>query len=60
VQQRLRERPDLAKRRIGLTTGKDGGICIHVDLQTFDSIDDVPDSEVRRLIQDAILEWESK
>ncbi|MBL7062850.1 MAG: hypothetical protein ISS49_01415 [Anaerolineae bacterium] len=60
VQQRLRERPDMAKRRIGLTTGKDGGICIHVDLQTFDSIDDVPDSEVRGLIQDAILEWEGE
>jgi len=60
VQQRLRERPDLAKRRIGLTTGKGGGICIHVDLQTFDSIDDVPDSEVRGLIQDAILEWEGE
>jgi len=43
-----------------LTTGKGGGICIHVDLQTFDSIDDVPDSEVRGLIQDAILEWEGE
>jgi hypothetical protein len=59
VQQRLRERPDLANRRISLTTNKDGSICIRVDLQTFGAIDDIPDSEARALIQDAILEWES-
>ncbi len=59
VQQRLGERPDLVKHNIRLTTGEDGGLRIHMGLQTFAAIDDVPDPEVRALIHDAIREWES-
>lgn len=58
VQQRLRERPDLAEHRIRLTTGKDGSLRIHVGQQTFDAVGDVSDLEVRALIQDAISEWD--
>lgn len=58
VQQRLRKRPDLAEQRIRLTTDKDGSLRIHVDQQTFEAVDDVPDPQVRALIHDAIREWE--
>jgi len=58
VQQRLQERPALAEHRIRLTTGEDGGLCIQVGQQTFGAVGDVPDIEVRALIQDAIREWE--
>jgi len=57
VQQRLEERPDLARHRIRLTTGE-VGLSIQVDQQTFDTIDDVPDPQIKALIQDAIREWE--
>ncbi|MEE9616715.1 MAG: hypothetical protein V3T90_06895 [Anaerolineae bacterium] len=59
VQQRLREQPELARHSIRLTTGEDGGLCIHVGLQTFDAVNDIPDLQVRALIQDAIREWEA-
>ena len=58
VQQRLQERPALAEHRIHLTTGKDGGLRIHVGQQTFDAVSDIPDLEVRALIQDTIREWD--
>ncbi|MBL7062947.1 MAG: hypothetical protein ISS49_01905 [Anaerolineae bacterium] len=58
VQQRLQERPALAEYRIRLTTGEDGGLCIHVGQQTFGAVGDVSDPEVRALIQDAIREWD--
>ena len=58
VQQRLQKRPDMAERRVRLTTGEGGALCIHVDQQTFDAVDDIPDLQVRVLIQDAIREWE--
>lgn len=59
VRQRLREQPELARHSIRLTTGEDGGLCIHVGLQTFDAVNDIPDLQVRALIQDAIREWEA-
>jgi hypothetical protein len=58
VQERLRERPDLAGRNIHLTTGVDGTLLIYVAQQTFDAVGDIPDPQVRALIQDAIREWE--
>ena len=58
VQQRLREQPDLAERRIRLTTGEGGRLCIYVGQQAFDTVDDIPDPQVQALIHDAIREWE--
>jgi len=59
VQKRLRERPDLAGRHIFLTTKVGGNPLICVSQQTFDAVDDIPDPQIRALIQDAIREWES-
>lgn len=58
VQQRLVERPDLAGRRIRLGTGRDGGLRIYVDDETFEAVGDITDFKVRELIRDTIREWE--
>ncbi len=60
VQQRLRERPELAQRHVRLTTGATGGLRIYVGQQAFDAVGDVPDSQIKALVQAAIREWESR
>jgi hypothetical protein len=59
VQERLREQPDLARRRICLTTEVNGSLRIYVGQQAFETVDDIPEPAVRALIRDAIREWES-
>jgi len=58
VQQRLQARPDLAGRKVRLTTGVAGGLRVYVDQQAFDAVGDVSDPQIKALIQDAIREWE--
>jgi len=58
LQERLREQPDLARRRICLATEVDGSLRIYVGQQTFEAVDDIPEPAVRALIRDAIREWE--
>jgi hypothetical protein len=57
VQQRLQERPDMARQIISITTGADGGLRIRVGLKTFTDAGAIPDPEARALVQDAIREW---
>jgi len=59
IQQRLRVQPDLVDQKIRLVTGPDGGLIIHVGLQTFNAVNDISDPKAKALIQEAILEWES-
>ena len=58
VQQRLKERPNLADRHINMTTEADGRLRIYVGPRSFESVDEIPEPAVRALIQDAIREWE--
>lgn len=58
VQQRLRERSDLANRRVRLASGLDGGLRIYVDDEVFEAVGDITDFKVRELIRDTIREWE--
>jgi hypothetical protein len=58
VQQRLRERSDLAGRRIRLASGLDGGLRIYVDDKVYEAVGDIADFRVRELIRDTIREWE--
>jgi hypothetical protein len=60
VQERVRERPDLADQGIRLTHGIDGRILIYVGQQRYRSADDIPDDDVKALIHDAIRVWESQ
>ena len=57
VQQRLQEQPDLAGHRIRLTADE-VGLSIQIGQQTFDAVGDIPDPQIKALIQDAIREWE--
>jgi hypothetical protein len=58
VQRRLKENPNLAHHLITLTTSIRGDLRIYVDQKAFQAVDDITNSEVRDLIQDAIYEWE--
>jgi hypothetical protein len=58
VQERLRERPELAGRHVRLTVGPGESLRIYVGQQTFDAVGHIPDLQIRALIQDAIREWE--
>jgi hypothetical protein len=57
IQQRLEDRPDLARHNVRLTTGQDGGLRFHVGLQTFAAAEEISDPEIREFVQDAIQEW---
>jgi hypothetical protein len=57
VQQQLDGRPDLVRHNIRVTTAVDGGLCFHVGLQSFAAVEDIPDLDVRRFVQDAVSEW---
>jgi hypothetical protein len=58
LQQRAQERSDMVGRFIRLAAGPKGGLCIYVDQQVFESIDDITDPEVQALIKQVIREWE--
>ena len=58
VQQRLQERPELTDRHVNMTTEADGSLRIYVGPRSFESVDEIPETAVRTLIQDAIHEWE--
>ena len=59
LQARLDGTP-LADQGIGLIEGPDQGMVIVVGLSRYTDIDAVPDAEVRRLIRQAVSEWESR
>ena len=59
VQKRLLEQPDLAGRYVSLSTNSSGSLYIEVDHRTFEAVGDIPEPQVRALIQEAIREWES-
>lgn len=58
VQQRLMEQPGFSERYVHLEAGPGGGIRIHIDHQIFEAVGDITDPQIRRLIQEAIREWE--
>ena len=59
LQTKLENTP-LADQGIRLIEGPDQGMVIEVGLSRYTDIDAVPDSEVRRLIRQAVNEWESR
>ncbi len=58
LQDKLAQMPSMAHREIHIRQTLEGGVRIDVDGQGFSSVEDVPDPEVRSLIQSAIREWE--
>lgn len=54
------ENTPLADQGIHLIEGPDQGMVVEVGLSRYTDIDAVPDAEVRRLIRQAVSEWESR
>lgn len=59
LQDRLLNSP-LAGRGIRLQESIQGGVEVYVGLQKFETVDDVPDAEIKAAIRSAIAEWEKK
>lgn len=50
----------LAERGIFLTQSPQGGVSVYVGLTRYNTLDEVPDPEVKAAIRAAITEWENK
>ncbi len=59
LQSRLAGTP-LASRGIRIAESGEGGATIHVGLDTYPGVGEVPDKEVQAAIRAAITEWEAK
>lgn len=59
LQERLLNTP-LEKSGIRLQESPQGGVEVYVGLQKFESIDEVPDETIKKIIRAAIAEWEEK
>lgn len=59
LQEQLEDSP-LASRGIRLQESPSHSLVVQVGLKRYESIDDVPDLEVRNLIRAAVAEWEKR
>ena len=50
----------LEDRGVFLTQSPEGGVMVYIGLTKYQSIDDVPDAEIKAAIRAAISEWEDK
>jgi len=58
LDRKLLERPALT-RGVRLSEASGGAIKVYVGIDSFNSIDDVPEAEIRQLIREAVAEWEA-
>ena len=56
----VQKNPELTNHDVHLTIGPGGGLRIYVGQQAFDKVDNIPDPEIKALIQKAIQEWEGR
>ncbi|MCA1899202.1 MAG: hypothetical protein LDL50_00700 [Chloroflexi bacterium] len=59
LQESLENTP-LAKRGVRLQESSQGGVEVYIGLQKFETVEDVPDLEIKSVIRSAIAEWEKK
>jgi hypothetical protein len=59
LQEKLMTSP-FARRGIRLQESIQGGVEVYVGIQKFETVDDVPDAEIKAVIRSAIAEWEKK
>jgi hypothetical protein len=59
LQERLAS-SNLAYRTIHLAELPNFGMSVQVDLQQYDSVEAIPDEEVRKLIHEAVEEWQKR
>jgi hypothetical protein len=60
LQRMVRALPAPPSQPVRVTSGEDGMLQIIVGIQTYHSAEDVPDLQIRRLIQAAVAEWEAR
>jgi hypothetical protein len=58
VQARLRHSPLAENNRVEISSDLGGGIRINVNGRIYSSPDEVPDQQIKELIQASIREWE--
>ena len=56
LQEQLKGTP-LEKRGIRLTDAPDGGLLVHVGMEKYRGVEEVPDMEIREMIHSAVSEW---
>jgi type IV secretory pathway VirB10-like protein len=59
VERKLADLPG-TQRAVRLVEGAAGAVRVYVGVDRYDTIDDVPDAEVRRVIREAVAEWEAR
>ncbi len=59
VEKKLAELPG-SQRAVRLVEGAAGSVRVYVGVDRYDTIDAVPDAEVRRVIREAVAEWEAR
>jgi len=59
LQARLAGTP-LADKGVRLQESLEGGVLVWVGINKYESIDDVPDEQIKAAIRAAIVEWENK
>jgi hypothetical protein len=47
-------------RAVRLVEGPEGAVRVYVGVDRYDAVEDVPDPEIRRIIREAVAEWESR
>ncbi len=57
---RLANHPDPPQETIRLITGVGGHLQILVGQELYDGIADIPDSQIREILQETIAEWEER
>jgi hypothetical protein len=60
LQVRLKATPEFAQRYIHVAGGRDGTLRFDVDGRHYGSLQEVPDLQVRQVIQAAIADWETR
>ena len=58
LQRKLLKNPNLVERHIHIGAEPNGSLLIEVDKELYHAPDEVPDQEVRAVIQEAIKDWE--
>lgn len=58
LQRNLLRHPQLSSRKIHVGAARDGSLLIEIEHETYSAVGDVPEPEIRDVIQSSIQEWE--
>ena len=59
LQERIAASP-LSNKGIHLIEAPTGGVMVNIGMNTYEGIETVPDPEIKKLIQNAVREWEER